>query len=88
MREIPNGGSSSRVKLLAFLAAMLVSSLALLTPHRAAAILCGVGQYPGTWTTYYTDASRTTVSCETTSCTGDPCDPTPYYRTKPICCPE
>ena len=42
---------------------------------------------PGTITVYYTDASRTSVVCNDSTCDGTTCEPpTPYTRTVEICC--
>jgi hypothetical protein len=75
----------SRVALLALIVVALVCSAVLLTPKPVAAITCGPDTYPGRATTYYTDASRTKISC-TESCGDTSCDPTPYYRSFSVCC--
>ncbi len=53
----------SRVALLALLLVALTGSFLLLTPKSAAATPCPSGGYLVGINVYYTDSSRTTVSC-------------------------
>ena len=70
------------------LAAVLAGSAIVSTPPRVEAKVCPYGTYPSTATTYYTDASHSTVVCSDNDCSGIYCDtPTPYYRTFTFCCP-
>jgi hypothetical protein len=80
--------SSYRATLLLLLLVMLAVSFVVLTPQPATAYLICSGpspSYQGTWTTYYTDATYSTIACEE-SCGDTSCDPTPYVKRHPCCC--
>jgi hypothetical protein len=79
-----SGNSVSRATLFALLLVTLTVAFMLLTPKPAAA--CPVGFNPATTTIYYTDASRTKISCTAGGCDGTTCTPTPYFRTLHLCC--
>jgi hypothetical protein len=72
---------------LLLLATVLAGSLVSAPPRAEAAKVCPYATYPETVTTYYTDASYTTVVCSEGGCDGTSCaTTTPYYRTRNICC--
>jgi hypothetical protein len=76
----------NRAALLAFVLVALAGSFLLLTPTPADATFCPSGGYLTGVNIYYTDSSRTTVSCTDHPCTGSFCTPTPYFRHINICC--
>jgi hypothetical protein len=79
--------TSSRLPMLLFSVLILACTFFVSTPHRSEAVTCPYGWYPGTLTTYYSDASYTTAVCSESDCTGTYCEnPTPYYRTRNTCC--
>jgi len=76
-----------RTSRLFLLATVLAGSMVSAPPRVEAAKACPYATYPSTVTIYYTDASYSTVVCSEGGCDGESCaTPTPYYRTRNICC--
>jgi len=79
--------TSPRTLRLLLLAGALVGSAIVSAPPRAEALTCPPGSVRYSVTTYYTDASYSTVACVEGDCNDSYCDPTPYYRNSSRCCP-
>ena len=79
-----SGNLVTRSTLFALLLVMLAAVFMLLTPKPAMA--CPVGFNPTTSTIYYTDASKTKISCTAGGCDNLTCTPTPYFTTHHLCC--